>query len=87
MASRVIIRLRIDHRTRALFDGAAQAAGKSRSEFILDAACREAAETLLDRTFFHLDGETFSCFVAALDRSPMENPRLGRLLASKPCWE
>jgi uncharacterized protein (DUF1778 family) len=86
MAS-TVINLRADKAKRALIDRAAEAVGKNRSEFMLEAACREATTILLDRTFFHLDEKTYKRFLAALDRSPAENPRLRRLLTSKSPWE
>ena len=87
MASNVVINLRADKAKRALIDRAAEAVGKNRSEFMLEAACREATSVLLDRTFFHLDEKAYKRFLAALDRSPAANPRLRRLLTSKPPWE
>jgi uncharacterized protein (DUF1778 family) len=87
MASTVMINLRADKSKRALIDRAAEAVGKNRSEFMLEAACREATGILLDRTFFHLDEKTYKRFLAALDKSPAENPRLRRLLKSKSPWE
>jgi hypothetical protein len=44
---------------RALIDRAAKVAGKSRSEFMLDAAYHEATSVLLDRRQFLLDAKTF----------------------------
>lgn len=82
----VIINLRADERRRALLDRAASALGKSRSEFMLDAACREATAVLLDRRFLMLDEKIFKRFVAALDRPPADNPRLRRLLATRAPW-
>ena len=82
-----MINLRADKGKRALIDRAAQAMGKNRSEFMLEAACREATAVLLDRTFFHLDQKTYKRFTAALDRPPADNARLRRLLASKAPWE
>jgi len=87
MASSVMINLRADEAKRALIDRAAEAVGKNRSEFMLDAACREATGVLLDRTFFHLDEKTYKRFMAALEKPPTENPRLRRLLRSKSPWE
>jgi len=87
MASTVMINLRADKSKRALIDRAAEALGKNRSEFMLEAACREATSVLLDRTFFHLDEKAYKRFIAALDKAPAENPRLRRLLASKSPWD
>ncbi|MEX2649697.1 MAG: DUF1778 domain-containing protein [Alphaproteobacteria bacterium] len=78
------INLRADRHRRALIDRAAAALGKSRSEFMLDAACREAEAVLLDRRVFELDGSAFGRFVAALDAPPADNPALRRLLAARP---
>ena len=86
MASTVMINLRADKAKRALIDRAAEAVGKNRSEFMLEAACREATGVLLDRTFFHLDEKTHKRFLAALDKPPMENQRLRRLLRSRSPW-
>src|SRR2546428_12562111 len=82
----VTINLRANRRQRALIDRAAEALGKSRSDFMLDAACREAGAVLADRRFFLLDEKVHRRFTAALDRPPTENPRLRRLLASRAPW-
>jgi len=87
MASTAVINLRADKGKRTLIDRAAEAVGKNRSEFMLDAACREATAVLLDRRFFHLDEKTYKRFTVALDKSPTDNPRLRRLLKSKAPWE
>ena len=83
----VSINLRANQRQRALIDRAAEALGRSRSDFMLEAACREADAVLLDRRFFLLDEKTYRRFIAALDRPLADNPRLRRLLASKAPWE
>jgi uncharacterized protein (DUF1778 family) len=83
----ITINLRADERRRSLIDRAAQAVGKNRSEFMLDAACREATSVLLDQRFFLLDTKAFKRFTDALDKSPSDNPRLRRLLAVKAPWE
>src|SRR3989442_13306783 len=76
----VTINLRANGRQRALIDRAAEALGKNRSDFMLEAACREAGSVLADRRFFLLDEKTCRRFTAALDKPPAENPRLRRLL-------
>lgn len=82
-----IINLRADEPRRTLIDRAAEAVGKNRSEFMLDAATREATTVLLDRRLFQLDAPTFKRFTAALDAVPSDNPRLRKLLAKKAPWE
>src|SRR5712691_4767653 len=83
----VTINLRSNQRQRALIDRAAEALGKNRSDFMLEAACREADAVLLDRRLFVLDDKAYKRFIAALDKSPTDNPRLRRLLTSKAPWE
>ncbi len=82
----VTINLRANQRQRALIDQAAQALGRNRSDFMLEAACREADAVLADRRFFLLDEKAYKRFAAALDKPPADNPRLRRLLASKSPW-
>jgi uncharacterized protein (DUF1778 family) len=83
----VTINLRADAVKRSLIDHAAERLGKNRSEFMLEAACREATAVLLDQRFFLLDEKTYKRFTAALDKPPAENTRLRRLLTTKPAWE
>lgn len=83
----VTINLRANLRQRSVIDRAAQALGRSRSDFMLDAACREAEAVLLDRRYFVLDAEAFTAFIDALDQPPAENPRLRRLLDEKAPWD
>jgi uncharacterized protein (DUF1778 family) len=61
--------------------------GKTRTEFMVDAARREAEAVLLDRTYFGLGEKEFKAFEAALNASPADNPRLRRLLKTSAPWE
>jgi uncharacterized protein (DUF1778 family) len=81
------INLRVSRSQKALIDRAAEAQGRNRSDFMLDAACREAESVLLDRRYFYLDDEQFRRFMAMLDTPPKSNPRLARLLRTKAPWE
>lgn len=83
---RVTINLRADQVRRALIDRAAERLGKNRSEFMLEAACREATSVLLDQRLFLLDEKAYKRFTAALDKPPAENSRLRRLLMTKAAW-
>jgi uncharacterized protein (DUF1778 family) len=83
----VTINLRADEVKRSLIDRAAEMLGKNRSEFMLEAACREATAVLLDQRFFLLDEKAYKRFTAALDKPPTENRRLRRLLVTKAAWE
>jgi uncharacterized protein (DUF1778 family) len=81
------INIRVKPQQRDVIDRAAQALGKSRSEFILDTACREAETVLLDRRFFALDDATYRKFTEALNRAPADNPRLRKLLRTAAPWD
>lgn len=83
----VSINIRAKARQRDLIDQAAERLGRSRSDFMLEAACREAESVLLDQTFFSVDGETFAKFQALLDRPLPPTDRLRRLLKTKAPWE
>jgi uncharacterized protein (DUF1778 family) len=81
------INLRVSRSQKALIDRAAEAQGRNRSDFMLEAACREAESVLLDRRYFNLDEDAFRRFTAMLDAPPKSNPRLARLLKTKAPWE
>jgi uncharacterized protein (DUF1778 family) len=81
------INVRVRPQQRALIDRAATAQRKNRTDFILDAACREAETVLLDRRYFSLDDAAFRRFSRALDAPPADNPRLRKLMRTKPPWE
>ena len=81
------INLRASQKQKLLIDRAAEALGRSRSDFMLDTACREAESILLDRRYFFLSEDAFKKFVAMLDRPPKDNPRLRRLLQTKAPWD
>lgn len=83
----VTINLRADTATRSLIDRAAEQVGKNRSEFMLEAARREATSVLLDQRLFLLDEKAHARFLSALDQSPTENRRLRRLLTAKAPWD
>lgn len=81
------INIRVAPAQRALIDRAAQSVGKSRTEFILDVATREAENTLLDQRLFVLDDERWSLFVSRLDAPPPPNAALRALLNTPAPWE
>src|SRR5438067_1594403 len=82
-----VINLRASQKQKSLIDRAAETLGRSRSDFMLETACREAESVLLDRRYFALSGDAFKRFTAMLDSPPKDNPRLRRLLHSKSPWD
>ncbi|HEY1243392.1 MAG TPA: DUF1778 domain-containing protein [Hyphomicrobiaceae bacterium] len=81
------INLRVPSKTRDLIDAAAAAAGKSRTEFMLDVTRQHAIDVLLDQRIFILDDAQFEAFNAVLANPPRANAQLKRLFASKSPWE
>jgi uncharacterized protein (DUF1778 family) len=86
-AASVSINIRAKTRQRDLIDQAADRLGRSRSEFMLEAACREAEDVLLDQAFFTVDEGTFAQFHALLDQPLPPTDKLRRLLKTKAPWE
>ncbi len=72
---------------RSLIDRAAAARNKTRSDFMLEAACSEAENVLLDRRLFCLDDDSFDAFEAALKAPVEDNPSLAALLKRIAPWE
>lgn len=83
----VTINIRTRATTRALIDRAAEARGKTRSEFMLEASRAAAEEALLDRRLFLLDDTQWDAFQKALDAPPRPHPRLERLLREPSAFE
>lgn len=81
------INIRATRGQRDLIDRASQVLGKSRTEFMLETACREAEDVLLDRAFFSLDAEAFARFNELLDSPPPPTDNLRRLLHRAAPWE
>lgn len=81
------INLRISTQTRDLIDTAAEVAGKSRTDFVLESARQHAVDVLLDQTLFHLDEASYATFLEKLDHRPEPNEALEALFRKKAPWE
>jgi uncharacterized protein (DUF1778 family) len=81
------VNLRLQASARDLIDQAAASLGKSRTEFMVEAARRDAEAVLLDRCVFALSPKSFAAFAAALDKPPADNPRLRRLFRTAAPWD
>lgn len=84
--SRETLNLRISTTARNLIDRAAESSGKTRTDFILDAARRAAEEILLDRAIFAVSRDAYSKFLARLDAKPRPNARLRKTMRSPVPW-
>lgn len=79
--------MRVEPAQQALLTKAATLLHKDRSAFILDVACREAENVLLDQRLFQLDEDDFRAFEAALEAPIPENTKLKALLQEPSPWE
>lgn len=83
----ITINLRARTPQRELIDRAAESQGKTRTEFMLEAACQKAEEILVDQAVFVLDQRRFKRFLELLDQPVAQNKGLAKLLASRSPWD
>lgn len=81
------INLRVEGQTRQLIDDAAAVLGKTRTEFMIESARKQAIDVLLDQRLFVLEPDRFDAFVEALDSPPAPGPKLTALLRRVPAWK
>jgi len=81
------INIRARSTQRNLIDRAAAMLNKNRSDFMLEVACREAENVLLDQRLFLVDDNAYKAFQALIEAPVKENPALRKLLHDKAPWE
>jgi uncharacterized protein (DUF1778 family) len=86
-APRKTLNMRIAPEDRSLFDRAAQALGKTRTDFILEASRRAAEEAILDRALLSVTPDAYAAFLERLDRPANPNQRLKKSLTMRSPWE
>ena len=87
MSKTAPINMRVEPSQHALLTKAAAVLNKDRSAFILDVACREAENVLLDQRLFYLEDDEFNSFEAALNAPLPDHEKLRSLLAAASPWE
>ena len=80
------VNLRLREDVRALIDRAAKIRGKTRSDFMIDAAYRAAEDTLLDQTLVKVDAESYRHYLAILDKPPT-GEGFGHLMSTPKPWQ
>lgn len=80
------VNLRVRDDLRAIIDRAASLQGRTRSEFMLDAARRAAENAILDQTLVRVDPAVFDDLSAIIDR-PAEGEGLDRLMNAPTPWD
>ena len=79
------VNLRVREDVRGLIDRAAKAHGKTRSDFMIDAARRAAEDALLDQTLVQVDAESYRHYLTALDQPP-SGEGFARLMNAPKPW-
>jgi uncharacterized protein (DUF1778 family) len=77
----------MSRQSKELIDEAADAVGKTRSEFMVESARLHAIDVLLDKRLFALGAEQYEAFLKALDAPPVPNEKLRKLMKDKAPWE
>ncbi len=81
------INIRALYTQRDLIDKAAAIRNKTRSDFMLEAACHEAENVLLDQRLFQLNDTDYEAFETALKAPVSKSSSLQKILAKKAPWE
>ena len=71
----------------AMIDRAAGLRGRSRTDFVREAAVRAAEEVLMERTLVRMSSAGFKAFVAALAAPAAPVPEMVELLKRPTPWE
>ena len=71
----------------AIIDRAAGLRGRSRTEFMRDAAVRTAEEVIMENTVIRMSPEGVAAFTDLLDRPPQAVPEMVELLQRPAPWE
>lgn len=80
------VNLRIREDVRVLIDRAAKIRGKTRSDFMIDAAYRAAEDTLLDQALIKVDAEIYQHYLEILDEPP-NGEGFARLMNAPKPWQ
>ncbi len=81
------IQLRTSGEVKALLNQAAALRGQKLSEFMLEAARREAQQVLLEQRTFLLDPVAHEAFLDVLDHPGKPDPALRARLSRRSVWE
>ncbi|MEC4593040.1 MULTISPECIES: type II toxin-antitoxin system TacA family antitoxin [Nitrospirillum] len=80
------VNLRIREDVRRVIDRAAGLRGKTRSDFMIEAAYRAAEDTLLDQALVRVDVDSYRHYLALLDQPP-GGEGFERLMKAPKPWE
>lgn len=78
--------LRATPEQEAVLRRAAEVAHKSLTDFVLDAACQAAEQTLLDQRLFMVSGSQYQALLDLLEQPERDNGGLADLFAHRAPW-
>lgn len=79
--------MRLPEADLAIIDRAAQLRGRSRTDFVREAAVRAAEATLMENTPIRMSPDGFAAFVAAISAPAKPVPEMVELFQRKAPWE
>jgi uncharacterized protein (DUF1778 family) len=71
----------------AIIDRAAAARGRSRTDFVREAAVRAAEDVLMEPTLIRMGADGFAAFISAISAPPASVPALVELASRPAPWE
>lgn len=81
------VNLRVRDEIRTLIDRAAQAQGRSRSDFMIEAARRAAEDAILEQAAVLVDRADYDRFLEILEAPPEPNEKLQAILRAPTPWK
>ncbi len=79
--------LRATVQQESLIRAAAEATGRSVTQFVLSSACEAAENALANQKHFFVDEEQWGAFLEALERPTETKTRLSKLMRTQSPWE
>jgi uncharacterized protein (DUF1778 family) len=86
-AARDQLNIRASRAQRDTIDQAAAILGKTRTDFILESAVRDAQNVLLDQRFFLVSDLAFERIIELIDNPPPPSDALRKMLKTPAPWE
>jgi uncharacterized protein (DUF1778 family) len=81
------VSMRLPEADVAIIDRAASLRGRSRTEFVRDAAVRAAEEVLMENALIRLSPDGFGVFLEAISGPAKPAPEMVELLRKRAFWE
>jgi uncharacterized protein (DUF1778 family) len=71
----------------AIIDRAARLRGRSRTEFVRDAAVRAAEDAIMESALVRMSPRGFAAFMASLGAAPRAVPEMVQVMRRKAPWQ